>query len=238
VDRGYVVTVFLSTHLVGYEPVSLLYKDDDVLVVNKGPGILTVSKDGNASVLAHLKRQFGDSVDAVHRLDRDTSGVIVFSRNAASTERLLDQFRRRTVKKVYEAVAHQTPRLSIPPKGLWKSELALVKKFPVPRWGSVLKGGETAITAYRVLGSGGGLTRLELSPKTGRTHQLRVHCSEHGLPLVGDAIYGTPERDRKVGATKLLLHARKVTFLHPRSQKALSVEAPVPAYFPVSLPVT
>jgi 23S rRNA pseudouridine1911/1915/1917 synthase len=170
-----------------------------------------------------------------HRLDRPVSGVVVFCRNTKASQRVAEQFQRHTVTKVYWALVEG---LFVEDAGEWRD---FVRKFPdqaraeiVPPDAPLAK---EAITAFRVVRRDADSTLLELTPKTGRMHQLRVQAAARGHPVLGDAIYGSTRhfgppaelaRDRVIA-----LHARRLVFEHPFRRVPVELEAPVPQYWPV-----
>ncbi len=217
---------------------AVLYRDDQVLVLNKpaglpvqgGPGI-TVHLDGALEAL-----RFGaDRPRLVHRLDRDTSGVLVLARSAGAAAKLAAAFRGRTMDKTYWAVV---ARLPIPSEG--RIDLAL-RRVAGPRGGRTMaaEAGDPdaarAVSDFRTLDRAGKLAWLELKPHTGRTHQLRVHCVAIGAPILGDVTYAMPDQNGAFGATvaglsdALHLHARALALPHPAGG-TLVVEAPLPPH--------
>ena len=205
----------------------VLYRDGLMLVIDKpaGPPVHPGPKGGE-TLVRHLDAlRFGlpRRPKAAHRLDKETSGCLVLGRHAKALRRLGDLFQRNAVEKVYWAVVEGGPDAQD-----GEIDLPLAPKSPERGWWMrVDPAGQPALTRWRVLGRGDGVSWLELRPVTGRTHQLRVHCAALGWPIVGDAIYGTAPR---AGGPGLHLHARAVTVpLYPK-RPAIAVEAPVPAH--------
>jgi tRNA pseudouridine32 synthase/23S rRNA pseudouridine746 synthase len=203
----------------------LLYRDAMMLVIDKPAGLpVHPGPKGGETLFQHLDAlRFGlpRRPEVAHRLDRDTSGCLVLGRHAKALARLGDLFKKGEVDKVYWAVVEGGPAGQ---EG--EIDLALA---PISRdrgWRmKVDPKGQPALTRWRVLGQGEGLTLLELRPVTGRTHQLRVHCAASGFPILGDPVYGKAPR---FGGPGLHLHARRVTLpLYPK-KPPVSVEAPVP----------
>ncbi len=159
-----------------------------------------------------------------HRLDRDTSGCLVLGRHRKALSRLGRLFAQGRIAKTYWAVVRGTP-----PEAAGRIDLPLAKITNDRRsWRmQVEEGGRAAITDYRVLGSSGDVTWLELRPRTGRTHQLRVHLAAIGCPIVGDTVYGRPEED---GLVPLHLHARALRIPLYATRDPIEVEAPPPAH--------
>jgi len=215
-----------------YQPrgLSILYEDRDILVVDKASGLLTVSsekvRDNTAYYLLNEYVRKGNQksrhrVFIVHRLDRDTSGVIVFSRNE-NAKRYLQQAWQGFQKRKY-ALVHGT----LPHKeGVITSYLA---ENRVHKMYSVTdpKKGKLAKTRYRVLRESPEYSLLEIDLLTGRKNQIRVHLSDKGCPVVGDGKYGAKEK----GIKRLTLHAASITIVHPHSKEQMTFTAKVPAYF-------
>ena len=217
----------------------VLYRDDHVIVINKPPGLPT---QGGPGIVRHLDGmldafRFGSEhrPRLVHRLDRDTSGVLLLARTPGVAAKLAASFRTRAVGKTYWAVVCGRP---VPPVGRIECDLVRVDGFRGERVavaGPYDKDTAHAITDYTTLDHAGRkLAWLELSPLTGRTHQLRVSCAAVGAPILGDAPYGT-EKDGVNSAlvegfpATLHLHARRLSLPHPAGGK-LTVEARLPAH--------
>jgi tRNA pseudouridine32 synthase/23S rRNA pseudouridine746 synthase len=205
----------------------VLYRDGLMLILDKPAG-LPVHKGpkGGPSVeeLAEALR-FGlpQRPELAHRLDKDTSGCLVLGRHRKALRRLGRLFAAGLVDKTYWAIAEGAP-----PADEGRIDLALGKRSKARGWWmKVDPEGRPSITDYRVLGSGEGLAFIELRPRTGRTHQLRVHLAEIGCPIVGDAIYGRRDTSR---ASPLQLHARAITVpLYP-SREPITATAPPPRH--------
>jgi len=203
----------------------VLYRDGLVLVIDKPAGIPVHPGPGGGPHLEHwfalLRFGLPRPPALAHRLDRDTSGCLVLGRHPKALRRLGRLFAEGRVEKVYWAVVAGAPA---EPEGCIEAAVAKQPRGAVG-WHMVIDpAGQRAVTDYRVLGTAGGRTWLELRPRTGRTHQIRVHCAALGCPVVGDVTYGGP------GDSPLLLHARAITLpLYP-ARPAISVTAPVPAH--------
>jgi tRNA pseudouridine32 synthase/23S rRNA pseudouridine746 synthase len=206
-------------------PQRVLYRDGLVLVIDKPPGIPVHAGPGGGANLEHwfplLRFGLPRPPALAHRLDRDTSGVLVLGRHPKALRRLGRLFAEGKVEKIYWAVV-----AGLPAAREGRIDAALAKQ---PRgivgWRMVIDpAGREAITDYRVLGTADGRAWLELRPRTGRTHQIRVHCSLIGCPVVGDVAYGGPDD------APLQLHARAIALpLYP-ARKPIRVTAPVPPH--------
>lgn len=204
------------------DTVQILYQDDWLIIVNKPAGLLSVPGrygDRQDSVLLQLRQQFGP-IWAVHRLDQDTSGILLLARNLSTYRPLSQQFQQGRVRKLYEAVLAGSVAV---PSGL--IELPLwADPTDRPRQKVDWQLGKPSVTRFRVLGTEDHFTRVEFQPLTGRTHQLRLHAADPqglGVPILGDRLYG------KAGE-RLHLHAKYLQFVHPQSQQSVMIESPVP----------
>lgn len=215
-----------------YQPrgLSILYEDHDILVVDKMAGLLTVSTDKvRENTAYYLLNEYvrkgnyksRNRVFIVHRLDRDTSGVIVFAKNEAAKRYLQEEWH--GFAKKYYAVVHGT----LPEKeGVITSYLA---ENSIHRMYSVNdpKKGKLAKTGFKVLRESKKYSLLEIDLLTGKKNQIRVHFAEKGYPVAGDKIYGV----KGMGAKRLALHAASLTILHPHTKEKMTFEVKVPAYF-------
>ncbi len=210
------------------EELPIIYIDDNVIVVNKPVGVLTHSKgalNDEFTVADFFRRYTTNALDTnrpgiVHRLDRDTSGVIIGARNDETALLLKKQFADRTTKKQYSAVVDGEPKLA---KAL--IDLPIGRNPSKPSQFRVDSKGKPAITAYEVLATNGEQSLVELRPKTGRTHQLRVHMQYVNTPIAGDRVYGN-ERS----ASRLCLHAHSLEITIPTSKRQ-TFTAPIPKLF-------
>ncbi len=232
----------------------VLFEDNDLIVINKPSGLVVHPAAGHAhdtlvnALISHtddLSMKFGEERPGiVHRLDKETSGVIVIAKNDFTHEALTAQFKERSTHRVYYAVAIGTARNF---QGSFRSFLA---RHPVDRkrYASVMGPdrkalqdkddppdiGKWAVTHYEVLTRKSGLSYLKLKLETGRTHQIRVHLSENALPIAGDALYGANNKVRSIEArsiqedvralSRFLLHAAELGFTHPRTQERMSFQ--------------
>lgn len=209
----------------------LLYRDALVLVIDKPAGLpVHPGPRGGETLTDHLDAlRFGlpRRPEAAHRLDRDTSGCLALGRHAKALARLGKVFSGHSAEKTYWAIVSGGPSGEA-----GTIDLPLARRSSDPRswWMKADPAGDPALTHWRVLGRGDGLTWLELKPITGRTHQLRVHCQESGWPILGDSIYSDAPR-----GSMLHLHARALTLpLYPK-RDPITVEAPAPAHLEATL---
>jgi 23S rRNA pseudouridine1911/1915/1917 synthase len=209
--------------------IDVIFEDADVLVVNKPPGMTVHPSPGHTTstlvnaILAHCTDLSGIGgvlrPGIVHRLDRDTSGVIVVAKNDAAHNALAKQLKERTVEKTYVALVEGTPR---PAEGVIDAPIA---RDPRNRQRmAIVDRGRASVTAYNVIDRFAGMSLVEARPKTGRTHQIRVHLAAIDHPIIGDRIYGKPSQ--LVG--RQFLHARRIVFAHPRTGERVEYEAALP----------
>lgn len=212
---------------------ALVFEDDDIIVVDKAAGVLTVPtpRRERFTLVDELSRYLsrGPRITrrafVVHRLDRDTSGVLLFARNGDMRDRLKDLFASHDLTRIYSAVIHGALR---PASGTFRSYLLEDPASLRVRSIANKAQGREAITHYRTIASNGRFTLLDVTLETGRRHQIRVHFAEAGHPVMGDAIYG-PWMDNPLG--RLGLHARHLSFVHPRSGERVSFDVPPPPEF-------
>ena len=202
--------------------VTIVYSDADLVVVNKQSGLLSVpgkAPEHRDSVWTRLERVM-PNLRVVHRLDMATSGLMVFARDKVTQAGLQRQFERRTVTKRYRA--HVWGHL---PANHGLIELAVRCDWPNrPRQMVDLRLGKPAVTLYRVIGQHAAGDVVELTPYTGRSHQLRVHMQALGTPILGDKFYAGTEA--YAAANRLLLHAEALAFTHPKTGAELSFNCP------------
>ncbi len=201
--------------------VRILFEDDDLIVADKSEGILTVPSEQVRYETAQtfLEKYLNRELHVVQRLDRDTSGVLVFAKNAWIAERLRELFAAHDIDRIYIAIVHGKLK---PPSGTFRSLLSEGDDLRVRS----AAGGKEAITHYRTIASGRSHSMLEVTLETGRRNQIRVHLSEAGHPIVGDTMYG---KGRELG--RLFLHAKLLGFVHPRTGVKVSFTAELPREF-------
>jgi 23S rRNA pseudouridine1911/1915/1917 synthase len=217
------------------EPVAfdVIHEDDALIVVDKPSGLVVHPGSGRTegTLAAGLLDRYPDLEGVgvpgrwglVHRLDRDTSGVLLVARTRDAFEKLGTDLARRRIARVYTALAHGTFGAQT---GTIDAPIGRDPARPTRR--AVVPGGKPAVTHYEVITEypGAGLTLLELTLETGRTHQIRVHMAAIEHPLLGDRAYSTG--NKPVRAPRLFLHARRVDLVHPASGEAVAFEAPLP----------
>lgn len=205
------------------DPLRVLYEDEEVVLVDKPSGLLSVPGKGPHladCLIARVQEDFPTAL-LIHRLDRDTSGVMIFARTAAAQRHLGLQFEKRMTKKAYIArvwgqVEGDSGAVDLPLIVDWPNRpLQMVDH----------ENGRAAYTEWRVIARAPEETRLRLLPKTGRSHQLRVHMRELGHPILGDPFYANgPAR----AFPRLMLHSESLRFRHPQGGAWIRVEAPCP----------
>jgi 23S rRNA pseudouridine1911/1915/1917 synthase len=206
--------------------VRLLYEDKDLVAVEKPAGMLSVATNFEQKDTIHalLRRYFHPRrVQVVHRLDQDTSGVMIFALSEQGKEGLKELFVAHDLLRQYVAIVEG--RLTSP-KGTWESYLIEDKNYKV-RVARTHSQGELAITHYLLEGATRTFSRLRLTLETGRKNQIRVHCQEAGHPVVGDYKYGAKTDVLK----RLALHAHRLELVHPISGKQLAFCSPIPEEF-------
>lgn len=213
-------------------PLDILYEDPYILAINKPVGMVIHPATGNWSgtfvnaLLYHCKNLPNeDSLrpGIVHRLDKDTSGLLLAAKTEKAQQKLVESFAAREVEKEYLAICIGNPgnRLIDAPIGrhpIKRKEMAVVSGR-----------GKEARTRCEIIAHDHQLSLLRLIPETGRTHQLRVHLKHCGFPILGDSTYGNTSLNTKYGISRQLLHAFKLRFIHPITQENVELKAPIPA---------
>lgn len=217
-------------------PLDVVYEDQDVIVVNKPVGLVVHPAPGHpdGTLVNALLHHCGDSLSGiggerrpgiVHRIDKDTSGLIIAAKNDFAHQFLSAQLSDHTLGREYEAVVHGgfrddagTVDAPIGRHSVDRKRMAVTPKNSKP-----------AVTHYEVIARYRGYTRILCRLETGRTHQIRVHMASIGHPLLGDGVYGAPCPEK--GLEGQCLHARRLKFIHPRTGQLVRLEAPLPEYF-------
>lgn len=217
------------------QPIDIVYEDDDLVVVDKPAGLVVHPAAGHAqdtlvNILLHhvgqLAMGFGEQRPGiVHRLDRDTSGILVVAKNDFAHRHLAQQFRLKTAHRIYWCLTHGWAR---PPKGVIDTQLGRHPRDR-KRFASVAAG-KRAVTHFETIETAPNIKAswIRCRLETGRTHQIRVHLSEAGLPILGDVIYGRGTK-LDTGVGRLALHARELGFNHPRDERPLFFSRDWPA---------
>ena len=216
-------------------PIEIIYEDEDIIVVNKPKGLVVHPAVGNpdGTLVNAIMAICKDSLSGiggeirpgiVHRLDKDTSGILIVAKNDTAHINLSEQIKNHEVEKTYIALV----------RGIVKENEATIN-MPIGRSTkdrkkmAVSKSGKNAITHFKVLKRYDKYTLLEIKIETGRTHQIRVHLSHIGYPVVGDYTYSNGRNDFNVEGQ--MLHSKKIKFKHPKSEKEMELEAKLPEYF-------
>lgn len=212
------------------DPARCLYEDKDLFVYNKAAGI---SSDDKNLLIIISKQSSSPFAELVHRLDRDTTGVLIFAKNRPAAEAMLSLFKQRKVKKTYLALVDGILKS---PSGVVENYLGKLSSYQGQTlWGEVPKEkGVPARTSWEVKNTGKEASFVVCYPETGRTHQIRVHMSGLGHPILGDVQYGRTFRCR-YRPGRLMLHAVEVTFEHPVIKKMITIAAPLPDDFAEAL---
>ena len=215
-------------------PLDIVYEDDDLAVVNKPQDMVVHPATGNTKGtlvnsllfnMPHLSSVNKIRPGIVHRLDKDTSGLLIIAKNNISHRKLTNSLKNREVKRIYRALVH----------GIVKTDNGTIDepigRHPINRTRMSVtdRNNRKAVTHYKVIDRYEDFTLLELSLETGRTHQIRVHMSYVNHPVVGDPVYST--RKNRFGIQKQMLHAYKIGFNHPRTGEYLEFTQNVPGHF-------
>ena len=215
-------------------PLDIVYQDEDVAVINKAQGVTVHAGNGtHGSTLVNALLYHLDSLSGingvirpgiVHRIDKDTSGLLVVAKNDAAHLSLSDQIKNKTCARIYYALVEGVVKTD---KGEIETYIGRSDKNRTMM--AVTDHGRKAITDYETVKRFSSYTLMRFSLKTGRTHQIRVHCKYIGHPIVGDPVYGYKTQKFKLNGQ--LLHAAELAFNHPRTGKRMTFTAPLPDYF-------
>lgn len=217
-------------------PLDILFEDDHILVINKPKGMVVHPAAGNYSgtIVNAVMSYCGDNLSdingtirpgIVHRLDKDTSGALIVAKTNQAHKIISERLKERDIERIYIALV----------KGIVKEDSAKIDlpigRHPVDRKKMCVntKNGRKAVTFFRVLERYNDSTYVEVSLETGRTHQIRVHMSHIGHPVIGDEVYGGKQKGCDIKGQAL--HARCIKLFHPITKKYMEVEAPIPEYF-------
>ena len=213
-------------------PLDILYEDADIICINKPAGMVVHPAPGNPTgtfvnaLLHHCGPLPGEDLrpGIVHRLDKETSGVLIAAKNLKAHKALIKAFSTRTVQKDYLAIVTGNPGNQTVDRP--------IGRHPVRRKEMTIhENGRSAITHLETLESSKGLSLVRARPVTGRTHQIRVHLKSLNTPVLGDKLYGPTQLSQKLGASRHLLHAHRLTFPHPITSIPHTITAPIPPDF-------
>jgi 23S rRNA pseudouridine1911/1915/1917 synthase len=227
----------------------ILFEDDFLIAINKPSGLPTqpTVDEARINLYAAVKNYLAkrDNIRQPYlglhqRLDKETSGVILFTKRREANAKIADSFTNHQIRKVYQAITRQPSNSSIP--NMWSVENYLGRipsdKGKISKYGAVKRDGSFAHTDFRLIEDLDIALWIEAYPKTGRTHQIRVHLSEYGIPILGDTLYARKDtalrgaKDVSKGlANRLMLHASSLTFIHPIDGRELTITSPLPHDF-------
>lgn len=216
-------------------PLNIVYEDSDILVVNKQKGLVVHPGNGNPNgtlvnaIMAHCKDSLsgiGGEIrpGIVHRIDKDTSGLLIIAKNDKAHINISEQIKNHEVKKTYIALVRgkvETNQATI--------DMPIARSTKDRTKMAVSKLGKNAVTHFKVIERFNGYTLLEVNIETGRTHQIRVHLSQIGYPIVGDSVYSNGKNPFDVEGQ--MLHSAKLEFIHPITGKEMKLETELPKYF-------
>ena len=204
--------------------INIIYEDKYFIAIYKESGI---EVDDNLIKLIKKENQKIENLYLVHRIDKFTSGIVLLAKDENIKKYFEDAFKNRNINKIYHAIVEGIIKNN---RGIIDISIGKDKKNPNKRIPlKVKEGGENAITNYKVLKRLKGHTLLELNPITGRTHQIRVHLSTIGYPIVGDGVYSNGKNEFNVEGQ--MLHAESIEFVHPITGEKMKIEATLPEYF-------
>jgi len=200
--------------------IRIIYEDDDLLALYKPNGILVEGvSSGEGTLSDWVKSQYHPGVRALHRIDRDTTGLVLFAKNSKWNREFSEMFEKKRIRKEYWVIVN----------GNWDSRISkvesMIRRTEDGKWENSSQQGKDAKTTFRVLGKSGSYTWLQALPKSGRTHQLRLHCLKAGYPIIGDRFYSDDSTN------PFLLHARALALKHPANEREIQVKADPPEFW-------
>lgn len=209
-------------------PLDILYEDQHLLAVNKPAGLVVHPAPGNwnktfvNALLFHCKVEKDDTLrpGIVHRLDKDTSGVIIAAKTRICHQALVQLFAKREVEKSYIALCQGKPTIRT-------IDAPIARHETKRKLMTTTEHGRAAITHIEVLAFKNNISVLQIQLETGRTHQIRVHLKSIGHPLLGDPVYGTVQYNERLGISRQMLHAYSLSFIHPITKQPLCIKAPL-----------
>lgn len=226
VKENDIITIYYEKKIINNNNIEILYEDKDIIAINKPSGLLSISNDKEKDITAFkMVREYVRSNNpktflfTIHRLDEDTSGVLMFAKNEKTKKLFQDNWNNIVKKRIYIAVTEGI----IKKDGVFHTYLKESKNGMV--YSSKDKTGKEAITEYKVLKNKNNLTLLEVNILTGRRNQIRVHLSENNTPILGDKKYGSKIKSR------LMLHAKTLELIDPRTNKLLTISKDEPKEF-------
>lgn len=203
----------------------VIYEDEWLIVINKPVGLSSETQNaGSPSLEKLVSERLGTAVTLFHRLDKDTTGLIVLGKKRSINKAMSDAFEHKRLRKSYLAVVHGRWEKS------WNRVETQIDRGPDGKMRNQTEGGKKSLTTFRVFSSTDEKSWIEAIPKTGRTHQIRLHCLAQGCPILGDRIYGL-EKDRDPSLPPQALHAYRLDFMHPATTKPMTLRAPPPDYW-------
>jgi len=213
-------------------PLDILYEDDAIICINKPSGMVVHPAPGHPTqtfvnaLLHHCKSLPKQDLrpGIVHRLDKETSGVLIAAKTTQAHQSLIEAFSNRKMEKKYLAITVGKPALELMDAPIGRHS---VKRKEM----EICEKGRQALTYFKVLGFHEGFSLVEARPVTGRTHQIRVHLKAQNTPVLGDPVYGPTKLSEKMGADRTMLHAYELTFNHPITSEKITITAPLPEDF-------
>jgi len=226
IEKEKIISISPIIKKISYE-IEVIFEDKDILVINKPKGLLSVplDKEKTENALSILRTYFSTkNIFVVHRIDKETSGVMMFAKTQKAVDKLNLMFKKHELKREYFAIVAGNLKEN---EGVWKSCLIENKEYNV-RSVKNEKEGKIAITYFLVIRRSKNFTYLKLNLETGRKHQIRVHCKDAGHPILGDKRYSLSSNSP---ISRMCLHSCLLEFLHPITGKKMSFLAPIPKKF-------